>query len=435
MLEFVHDTLESGSEYGVVPLPQRHVVAFQIRVLAGTASEPADKLGLARVLEETLDKGTERRSGRELSDAFDAIGAAANSGTGRETTTFTCTVLPEHFEQAVALHAEMLRTPTLREDACGVNIELAKQELDALQDDPQALADKYISLQAYGSTLGHHSLGERQTLDTIVRADIEAHWRSCFHGGRMLLSVAGPVEGAQVADVFSKHFDGFGSAARAGRDHVECEFTPGSSHHAKDTEQQQIGICWPGVDATHDDFPIQQVMLGVLSGGMGARLFTEVREKLGLAYWVSAWHETPRGLGMLFLGASTTPQRCDQTYATLLHEVDRLREDLQPEEVERAITGIVAQRETRGETTRARCSELINDLFFFGRPVPAEEKLAKVRAVTVDEIKRYLVAYPHDSRCVVTLGPTPLRIQEPLAHQPACGDAQATPMSQSGKRV
>ena len=221
MVEFVHDTLACGIEYGVVPLPQRHVVAFQIRILAGTASEPADKLGLARVLEETLDKGTERRSGRELSDAFDAIGAAANSGTGRETTTFTCTVLPEHFEQAVALHAEMLRTPTLREDACGVNIELAKQELDALQDDPQALADKYISLQAYGSTLGHHSLGERQTLDTIVRADIEAHWRSCFHGGRMLLSVAGPVEGAQVADVFSKHFDGFGIAARAGRDPVD----------------------------------------------------------------------------------------------------------------------------------------------------------------------------------------------------------------------
>jgi predicted Zn-dependent peptidase len=111
---------------------------------------------------------------------------------------------------------------------------------------------------------------------------------------------------------------------------------------------------------------------------------------------------------VIFLGASTTPERCDQTYRTLLREVDRLAEDIEQDELDRAITGIVAQHETRGDSTRARCAELANDLFFFGRYLPTEEKIAKIEAVTIYHIRRYLDAYPRDRLCVVTLGPRPL---------------------------
>ncbi len=408
MTAYVHDYLPSGIEYGVTALPHRHVVSFQIRVLAGVSMEPEGKLGLARLLEETLDKGTERRGARELSDAFDVLGASHHSGVAREATTFTCTILPERFEEAVALHAEFLRTPTLPEDAFKVNLDLARQELDALDDNASGLVDKYISRKAYGPLLGRHPLGEVETLDRLTRADLEEHWRTYFQAGRMIVSVAGPVEGPQVADIFERHFGGFGGAERGGRNALPIKFTAGASHYHKDLEQEQIGICWPGVDATHDAFPVQRVMLVVLSGGMSGRLFTEIREKLGLVYWVGAWHETPRGAGMVFLGASTTPDRRDQTYATLLREVDRLGDDIEQDELDRAVTGIVANQETRGDTTSTRCSELANDLFFFGRPIPPEERIGKIKAVTLDDVKHYLASYPRDRLCVVTLGPEPL---------------------------
>ncbi len=408
MTDIVHDDLPCGIEYGLVPLPNRHVVSFQIMILSGICTEPAEKLGLARLIVETIDKGTQRRSGRELCDAFDAIGATHHASVGRETTTFSSTVLPDHFEQAVALHAEFLKTPTFPQDAFDVSVELAGQELLALEDDAQGIADKMIGLKAYGPLLGRHPLGEAETLKRIDRDDLVAHWRTHFHAGRMLVVAAGAIDRERVARVFDKYFDGFGSAERDGRDTFPVEFTPGTTHRHKELEQEQIGICWPGVDATHDDFPTQRVVLGILSGGMSGRLFAEVREKLGLVYWVNAWHETPRGAGMIFLGASTKPQRCDQTYTALLHEVDRLADDIKPDELDRAITGIVANRETRGDSTRARCSELANDLFFFGRPVPEEEKIRKVRAVTTDTIRRYLASCPRDRLCVVTLGPRPL---------------------------
>jgi predicted Zn-dependent peptidase len=415
----IHGHLPCGIEYGVVPLPRRHVVSFQFRILSGVCSEPADKLGLARLIAETIDKGTQQRTGRELSDAFDAIGASPHVGTGRETTTCGCTVLPEHFDRAVALHAEFLRTPTFPEEAFDVAVQLAQQELVALEDDAHGISEKLIGKRAFGSVLGRHPLGEVDTLARIRRDDLEDHWRSNFHSGRMTAAVAGAVDPQHVADVLQNCFDGFGSAAQAGREVFPVEFSPGTTHQAKDLEQEHIGICWPGAGVTHDDFPTQLVILGILAGGMSARLFTEVREKRGLVYWVSAWHEAPRGAGMIFMGASTTPQRCDLTYATLLREVDRLADDVEQEELERAITGIVTNYETRGDSTRARCSELANDLFFFGRPLSDEEKLDKIRAVTIDSVRRCLSAYPRDRLCVVTLGPRALGDPAGDDHEPA----------------
>ena len=139
MKEIVHQQLTSGLEYGVTPLPDRHVVSFQLRILAGMASEPPRTLGLARLVEETLDKGTEAYTAQGLADAFDAIGAGRQSGTGRETMTFTCTVLPEHFERALELHAELLRRPKFPDEAVAVNVQLGKQELVALDDDAHGL--------------------------------------------------------------------------------------------------------------------------------------------------------------------------------------------------------------------------------------------------------------------------------------------------------
>ena len=374
---------------------------------------------------DTITKGTQKRDARALLDAFDAIGAARGGGTGVETTTFSCTALPEHFEQIVALHAEFLREPTFPQDRLDVCLELTRQEQTALQDDPQELVDKYLSEQAYGSVLGRHELGSPATIASITRDDVVAHWQRHFHAGRMQVSVAGAVEPQQVEQILEKHFSGFGSSDVEGRSHYPLDFCAKTTHHSKKLEQQHIGFCFPGVSVTHDDFPTQTVTLGILSGGMSSRLFTEVREKQGLVYWVGAWNETPRGSGIMFLGASTTPQRCDETYEALLREVERLSEDLTQEELDRAVTGLVTGRETRGDTTRARCAELANKLFCLCRPVPVEKKVADLQAVTLDDIDRYLSQHPRDRLCTMTLGPRHLNAQPSTTTQSVPSGPQA----------
>ncbi len=419
MTDFVHDTLPCGIEYAVCPLPRRKVVCFQLRVLAGMVTEPADKLGLMNILSESIDKGTENYTGQQLADALDVIGASSGIGAGRETITFSCTVLPEHLERIVELQAELLRRPTFPENMLTVNLDLAKQELSTLEDDASGLSEKMMGPIAFGPLLGRHPLGEVATLDAITRQDLVEHWKKYFHAGNMLLSVAGDIDPQRVSDVFEKHFSEFGSPVKQGREAVPVKFTPQVLHRDKKLEQEQISICWPGVDARHEDFPAQQVMLGILSGGMSSRLFTEVREKQGLVYWVSAWQETPRGSGMIFLGASTTPERCDKTFHTLLHEVNRLADDITQEELDRTLTGILASQETRGDSTRSHSHEIASDLFFHGRPISPTEKADKFSRVTIDDIQRYLATHPRDKMCVVTLGPKALQQSTNTSHAEA----------------
>ncbi len=416
MANVTHKTLNNGIEMICAELPDRHAVITQIRFLTGTADEPIDKLGVGRLVQETIDLGTEKRDGRALSDAFDELGASDGGSIGREATSYSCLVLPEYVDRALALEAEYLRTPTFPQDKIDVALDLAKQEYRAMQDDAQSLADKFIGQQAYGNRLGRHSLGEPETLENITRDDIVNHWKNFYHTGRMRVSAAGNITANQLEDILEKQFADFGSPTPAGRDNYDIQFTATRVHHEKDLEQQQIAIAFPAVSITHDDYPVQRIMLAILSGGMSSRLFTEVREKQGLVYWVSAWGEYPRGHGMIFMGASTTPQRCEKTYNTLLREVDRISEDLSDDELDRAKAGLIAKIETQGDTTRSHCSELADDLFHHGHQIPRSEKIARLRAVTVRDIRRYFDEHPRDKLSVVTLGPRILEGAEPASN-------------------
>ena len=403
-----HRHSSCGAELGALAVDGRRTSAFEIRVLAGLAHEPEDKLGLAKLVEETIAKGTEDKTAQEFADALDAIGAQGGSGVGRESVVFRCSCLPEYLEKALALHAEMLRTPTFPEEFCRVAVELARQELLALEDEPGELSQRLLSPRAYGPVLGRHELGTAESLERITREDIVAYWRRYFGAPRVQIALAGVVDVERISAVVERLFAGFGDGRENGRAPFAVQFSPGVGHQQKELEQEHILMCWPGVKVTDDAFPVQRLAVSILGEGMSSRLFTEVREKQGLAYWVGAWSEHPRESGMIFMGAASRTERCDQTMESMLREVKRLGEDITEEELERAKVGIIAKSETHGDITRARAGELGGDLFHYGRPVPHEEKNEKIRRVTVADIRRYLDEHPPNRRCVQTLGPKAL---------------------------
>ncbi|HOA75466.1 MAG TPA: pitrilysin family protein [Phycisphaerae bacterium] len=403
--------LANGIDLAVLQIPGRPVANLEIRVFAGYAYEDERYLGVAHLVEETLSKGTARRDGRALNDAFDEIGATHASFTGRETLGFSSLCLPEFLPQTIALHGEMLSTPSFPDDACEVAVELALQSLSALQDDPSELTKKLIYAQAYGQPLGRHPLGERETLERTGREQIVAHWRRCFTPRRMQVAVAGAVDPTAVADQLEAAFSSLEASADSDEDEMcglNIQFVPKYSHHEKELEQEQVALCFPGSSADDPDYYVQKVAIGILSGGMSGRLFTEVREKQGLVYWVGAWTDQPRVGGMVHVGASTTPENLDRTYETLIREVGRLADDLTQSELDRAIAGLVTRARTRGDVTRARAAEAVEDLFYYGRVIPTDEKLARISAVTIRDIRDYLAAHPRDRLSVVTLGPQKL---------------------------
>lgn len=383
-------------------------------MFAGYAFEDERYLGAAYLAEETISKGTLRRDGRALSDAFDEIGATHGSFAGREAMGFSSLCLPEFLDRNIELHAEMICAPSFPQDACDVALDLAEQSLAALEDDPGELAKKMLYAQAYGQPLGRHPLGSVESLANIGRDEILDHWQRFFSPGRMQVIVAGDVEAGAIADKIESAFSGLAVNRRAkdmdGTPAFSIQFGPAYRHQEKELEQEQIALCFPGASASDHDYSIEKVTIGVLAGGMSGRLFTEVREKQGLVYWVGAWDDHPRTGGMVHVGASMTPQNLEKTYTTLLREIGRLDDDLDQAEVDRAIAGIVTRFRTRGDVTRARAGEAAEDMFYYGHVIPTEEKLARIAAVKVKDVRDYLASHPRDRLSVVTLGPKKLEM-------------------------
>ncbi len=405
---YVHTMLDSGVEFAADILPQRKTVTLFFRMLVGVADDPLDLTGVGAIVENTLSKGTRRYDGRALADAFDRLGARWGSVCGRQSTLLIVVCLPEFVTPVVELVTEMLRYPTFPDDACRVAIELAQQELRHMEDEPQELLRLMVQQMTLGPVLGRHVGGTPESLARMTPELVRRHWQTTYHAGRLQVAVAGPIDAQRLARQVDACFAGFGSGETRGREMADFEFTPSRQHRHKQLEQQYIGITLPGLPRGDADFAVEQVLLGVLSGGMSGRLFAEVREKQGLVYWVGAWHEQPRGKGVIHLGASTTPDRCHRTLETLLGELRRVGEDLSAAEATRARDGLIAQYETEDDLTRARAASLSDDLFHFGRPVGRNAKLEALRQVTVDRVRDYARRLPLDRLCVATLGPREL---------------------------
>ena len=148
---------------------------------------------------------------------------------------------------------------------------------------------------------------------------------------------------------------GFGAWNTAGTDlPAEKPGERGVFHIKQETNQVQIGLAWDSsvADADADSILVQTAM-NVLSGGMGARLFTEIREKQGLCYSVHAGYASLKKTGAIFGYAGTSPDRAQKTLDSFFVELKRLEKGITADELERAKIGMKASRDWACRGNRA----------------------------------------------------------------------------------
>ena len=181
-------------------------------------------------------------------------------------------------------------------------------------------------------------------------------------------------------------------------------------HLEEDSAQVQIGLAYkapaPGADGWYEN----ALLMGVLSGGMGARLFTEVREKRGLVYSVAAVSRAVKGFGYSLGYAGTTPERADETLEVLIHELRRIKEGVREDELERARTGLLSQLVMQGESSGARASALARDTFLLGAPRLVEDIKTSLQNIGLDDLSAYLAKHYDPQFTVLTLGPKALAV-------------------------
>lgn len=395
--------LANGLSVVLEPMPWLPSVSFQFLLPVGAAGDPEGQEGSATVLNDLLYRGAGERNSRELFEALGGLGVRRGGGAGGEYMTLSASLLALELSRTLPLYADILRRPHLDEREFEAARTLAGSELASLDDAPTQRLFVALSEAYFASPHGRSPYGTREGLTALTAESVRADYANRVAPEEAILSVAG---GVAWEELLSQVEDTFGDWQGSGVPLPEPAARPAHKEHiAAGTSQVQIGAAFAGVPPEGESWYAQTLANGVLSGGMGSRLFSEVREKRGLVYSVAAVTRAVKGFGYTLAYAGTTPERAEETLEVLLHELARLREGVGEAELERARTGILSQLVMQGESSSARAASLARDTFLLGEPRLVSEVKEAVQRLSLETINRFLSERPAPDFTVLTLGP------------------------------
>jgi predicted Zn-dependent peptidase len=185
----------------------------------------------------------------------------------------------------------------------------------------------------------------------------------------------------------------------------------GYEHEADPSNQVQIVVVHDAPSETKPESMLEKTVVSVLSGGMSGRLFSEVREKRGLCYSVSAGYRGERDFGGVTAYVGTTPEKAQQSLDVLMQELGRVQLPdgrVTRAEFDRAIVGMKSRLVFSGESTSARAAALVSDYHRLGRARTLAELASEVDGVTLDRLNTYLSERRLGRVTVQTVGPSAL---------------------------
>jgi predicted Zn-dependent peptidase len=400
-----------------MPLIVEHIPGVRSAALCwlipiGCAHDPADKLGMASMLAELVLRGAGSRDSRQAADALDALGLARSVDVGPVYLRITATMIADQLPAALPLLADIVLRPRFDAEHIEPTRELQLQALAGLKDNPQERAGIILSRLHNPAPFNRSSLGTEDGLKAISRDDVLAHWQRNVRPVGSILSIAGDVHAETIAAQLNTLLASWSGTAPAIS--AAPNSAAGSHHHEHDeSNQTHIFLAHNAPSEPDPRSILEKITAAVLSGGSSSRLFTEVREKRGLCYAVSAMYGADKLFGRLIAYVGTTPERAQQSLDVLMSELRRINSPdpanaITQEEFDHAIIGYRSRLVFSGESTGARAIQLAMDQHRLGKPRSLDDLKHQVEAISLADVNAYLRSRTLGTTTLVTLGPKPL---------------------------
>lgn len=390
-------------------------------VPAGSATDPEERQGLCTMWSELLLRGAGELDSRAQADAMDRLGLSRSADVATLHLRIGFTLLGSRLMDALPLMVDMVRRPRMDVDTIDPSRELALQALEGLKDDPQERAMLALRARHNDWPLNRTGMGTEAGLRAISRADLVEGWArqvrptSGAGAGKAILAIAGDLESAGGPEAVIKSVDKLLAGWTGQSPGISAKASPtrGSYEHVPDESaaQVQIALLHEAPPESSPESRFERVLSSVLSGGMSARLFSEVREKRGLCYSVSESYSAERDFGRCLAYVGTTSERAQQSLDVLVSELQKVSLPdgrITPDEFQRAMIGLRSGLVFSGESSGARASALAGDMHKLGRARSLEEMLELYAEVKLDDVNGYLSRRRMGPTTIVTLGPASL---------------------------
>lgn len=392
MLEHVQvTTLSNGARVITAPQPDAESVAVGIWVGVGGRHEPAALAGASHFIEHMLFKGTRRRSAQDISQAIEGRGGYLNAYTQEDATCYYARLPHECLADAMDVLVDMFREPRFApadiERERGVIIE----ELRMGRDQPQQVVQEQMSEGLWrGHPLGRPLVGTERTLQRLTRADLEGYRRRHYQPRSTVFAVAGRTDHATVVELVRDDIARMPTGRSPAFRRVTASVPQSRTCLARRSVEQVHAAIGFRCFGRHDSrrFALR-VLNSILGENMSSRLFQIVREKHGLAYAVQSAFQLFDDTGMLEISAGLDRARAPAALHVISREVARLRErSITRDELRRTRDYLQGQFRLGLEGTNSQMQWIGETLTNYGRLVKPEDVLAKLMAVTAEDVRQ-----------------------------------------------
>jgi predicted Zn-dependent peptidase len=392
MAAFEREILPNGLRLLTAPIPTSQSVACFVMLAAGSRYETAETNGIAHFAEHMFFKGTERRpTARDIGSEIDGIGGEFNAFTGKEYTGYYVRCAAEHRRLALDVLVDMIRHSKFEPEEIDREKGVIVEEMNMYFDTPRDyIGGVYDSLLYGDQPLGWDIIGRKETVRAATRETFTDYIGQWYKPERMVVGFGGQLDDNVREDVLELLGD-FEPSSTGSAPPVEV-VANGQARvklHTKESDQAHLTLGVRSYPLVHPDRYALQVLATVLGTGMSSRLFTEVRERRGLAYYVFATNHSYTDAGSLYSQAGVDISRIDEAVSTIVGELKRIADEAVPsDELEKAKNVAKGRFVLQLESPHALIMfGLRREVLENGATEP-EEVLAGIEAVTAEDVQR-----------------------------------------------
>ena len=386
-------TLPNGLRLLTAPMDHSQSVSCFVMLAAGSRYETPETSGIAHFAEHMFFKGTDKRpTARDIGYEIDGIGGEFNAFTGKEYTGYYVRCAGEHRQVALDVLVDMLRHSKF--DAAEVDREkgVIVEEMNMYFDTPRDYIGGVYDDLLYGDQpLGWDIIGRKETVRGATRETFLDYLARWYKPSRMVVGIAGKLDGDVRAQV-----EGLLGDLDPGQPGGPPPLQPlpnGSGPrvmvHTKQSDQAHLILGVPSRPLDHPDRYNLQVLATVLGGGMSSRLFTEVRERRGLAYYVYSINNSYTDAGSLHAQAGVDINRIEEAVTTIVDQLKRIVDEAVPaDELEKAKNFAKGRFVLQLENPQGLILFGLRREVLEGEAVEPDQVLAAIGAVTTEDVQR-----------------------------------------------
>jgi len=412
-MENIIKTYPNGLRLVVSPMPGFKSVSTNIYLMVGSRDELDDEHGLSHFVEHMMFKGTKTRSAEDISGTLDGLGVDVNAWTSNTATCYYTRGLASNVDTCVDILSDMYLNNQWSDEDFYKEADVIIQEIKMRDDDPrQAMFDLGRCTFFDGTPMGHEIAGTEESIRAMKPSHITNYIRKHYTAPKTIIGFSGDITVAQAEKLVEKYFNpnvGAHTVRPLIKDtKPETKLLPKKQFvtKKKDTEQHNVAMFFPVMNNVHQDRHAMSYVFGILADGMSSRLFSSVREKLGLVYTISGGLYHYDMAGYFYIWFSCTPGNTQKVLETIHSELVTFKRDgVKPEEIEKVRNTSMAGELYSAESVNQVNGKNVSNLSEYNKIKTTEEYLAEINAVTSDDVSRVANEYlKYDNLVIATVG-------------------------------